>query len=143
MSASRKSWGQTLVEALVTILFVAIGVIALVRFQNYLAYDNSLAQQRADATLIATKEIENLRDFQTYNAVTGYNSYLGIISGSSVVTGTNTQYNVTRTVQPRTKPTYKTILVFVSWQDRNGTTQSVELDTNIAGIDPGNSASVK
>lgn len=140
--SKHKSRGQTLVEALVTLLFIAVGVVALVRFQNYLAYDNSVSRQKADATAIAQSRMETLRDFQVLNNTSGYTSYESIASGSAVVTGSTATYNVAWTVTTNTDPDYKDVTVTVSWTDRNGGSQSVVLTSRIAGIEPANSAAV-
>lgn len=134
--------GQTLVEVLVTIVFIAVAVIALVRFQNYLAYDNLLTQQKNAASLLATQEIEVLKNFQVLNNTAGYTSYQSIASGTSSATVGNTTYTITRTVTSYTNPTYKNINVTVSWTDRNSIAQSIQLSTDIAGIDPGTSGSI-
>ncbi len=134
--------GQTLIEALITLVFIAIGVIALIRFQNYLSYDNSLSQQKGEATLLAQSQIETLSEFQVLNNTGGYTSYQGISSGSSTVTGTNAVYTVTWTVTTTASPAYKTIDVTVSWTDRRSTAQSVRLISHVAGIEPANSAAV-
>lgn len=138
----KKIVGQTLVEALVTVVIVALGVIALVRFQNYLSYDNSVAQQTSQAQIIAQSTIENIRNFQVLNNTSGYTSYASISSGTSSVTGVSATYTVTWTVNTFTNPSYKRITVVVAWTDRRGTAQSVTLISNIAGIEPANSAAV-
>jgi type IV pilus assembly protein PilV len=134
--------GQTLIEVLVTVVFISISVIALIRFQSYLSYDNSLSQQKADAITLAQSTIEQLRDFQVLNNTSGYTSYQSIASGSSSSTGTSATYTVTWTVTAYTNPTHKAIDVTVSWTDRQGTAQSVRLITDVAGIEPANSAAV-
>lgn len=134
--------GQTLVEVLVTVLFIAAGVIALIRFQNYLSYDSSLSQQKADAAMLATKQLETLKDFQVLNTTSGYTAYQGIASGSSSTTIGNTTYTLTWTSTSYTNPTYKNIRITVAWTDRYSASQSIQLVTNIAGIEPTNSASV-
>lgn len=134
--------GQTLIEALVTLVIIAIGVIALIRFQNYLSYDNSLSQQKGEATTIAQSQIETLSEFQVLNTTAGYTAYQDINSGSSSVTGTSAAYTVTWTVTTTASPAYKTIDVTVSWTDRRGAAQSVRLIRHIAGVEPANSAAV-
>lgn len=134
--------GQTLIEALVTLVFIAIGVIALIRFQNYLSYDNSLSQQKGNATILAQSKMESLIDFQVLNNTSGYTSYQSIASGSSTSAGTTTTYTITWTVTTNTNPDYKTITVTVSWTDRRNTAQSVTLVSRVAGIQPSNSAAV-
>lgn len=134
--------GQTLIEALITIVFISFCVIALIRFQTYLMYDNSLAQQKSEAIILATQEIEQLRSFQVLNTTSGYTAYQSIATGSSSVTGTSATYSLAWTVTANTNPTYKNVSVTVSWTDRYNTTQSIQLVSNIAGIDPPNSAIV-
>lgn len=134
--------GQTLIEVLVTLLFISVSVIALIKFQNYMAYANSLAQQKSEATILAEKQIETLRDFQVLNNTGGYTSYQSIVTGSSTVTGANASYALAWTVTPYTNPTYKTIDITVSWTDRYNASQSVRLISTVAGIDPGNSSSI-
>ena len=135
-------YGQTLIEALVTLLFISITVIALIRFQNYLAYDNSLSQQNADAITLAQSTVETLRDFHVMNNTSGYTSYQSIATGSSTSTGNTATYTIAWTVTSFTNPTHKAIDVTVSWTDRRGTAQSVRLISDIAGIEPANSAAV-
>lgn len=134
--------GQTFVEALATLLFVSIAVIALIRFQNYLAYDNSFAQQKAEALILATKQIETLRNFQVLNNITGYTSYQSIASGSATSTEKTTIYTINTIVSTFTNPTYKNVTVTVSWTDRNNQSQSVQVITMIAAIDPASTTSV-
>lgn len=134
--------GQTLIEALVTIVFISISVIALIRFQNYLAYDNSLSQQKAEATILATRQIEILREFQVLNNVAGYTSYQSIVTSTSTSSGVNTTYTINSTITTNTNPDYKIANVTVTWTDRTNQSRSVQLVTDIAGIDPSNSAAV-
>lgn len=138
--AARYQKGQTLVEVLVSLVFITAGAIALIRFQNYLAYDTNLTNQKAEAMLLATSKIESLCDFQVLNNTSGYTSYQSIVSGSASSTGATAVYSITWTVTAFTDPTYKNIAVVVSWTDRNNNSQSIQQVTNIAGIDPENSS---
>lgn len=140
--ASNREKGQTLIETLITVLFIAVSVIALIRFQAYLAYDNTLTQQKTEATLIGLKKMEQLSDYQVINTTTGYTAYQDIVSGSNTITGVNTTYTLTWTVTSFTNPTYKTIDLVVGWTDKNNVSQSIRLVTNTAAIDPANSASI-
>ena len=138
----KKQAGQGLIETLITILLIAISVIALVRFQNYLAYTNSLTRQYNDAGILALEKIESLRDFQVINNTGGYTSYQSIVSGTGTSAGTTATYTLTWTVTANTNPTYKNIDITVSWTDRNNTARSVRFITRVAGVDPGYSASI-
>lgn len=142
MNVSKRIQGQTIVEALVAFVIIAISAVALIRFQNYLSYDNSLSQQKSEATLLAIKQIETLRDFQVLNNKTGFTSYQSIGNGSATTTVNNTSYTLTWTVTTSSAPMYKVINVTTSWTDRANSAQSVTLTTNVAGIDPAYSSSV-
>jgi Tfp pilus assembly protein PilV len=134
--------GAGLIEVMATVALIAVSVIALIRFQNYLAYNNSITQQQSDATLLATNKIATLRDFQVINNTAGYSSYQSIASGSSTSSGTTTLYNLAWTVTSFTNPTYKTIDISVTWTDRYNKSQSIRLVSNVAGLDPELSASI-
>lgn len=134
--------GQTIIEALIAFAIIAISAVALIKFQQYLSHDSSLAEQKSEATLLAIKQIETLRDFQVLNNKTGFTSYQSIATGTSTSTVNNTNYTLNWTVTANTSPMYKTINVVTSWTDRTNSTQSVTLSTNIAGIDPAYSSSV-
>jgi Tfp pilus assembly protein PilE len=129
-------------STLITIAFLAVSVIALVSFQSYLTYDNILSQQKTRALLLATSQIETLRDYQVLNNTSGYTSWQSIASGSSSVTGNTATYTVTWTVTSFANPTYKNVDVTVTWTDQRGTAQSVKQDVNIAGIDPQDSSAI-
>jgi Tfp pilus assembly protein PilV len=125
--------GIGLIETLLTLLIIAGTAIALLRFQNYLAYSDNMTQQQADAIQLAINEIEILRDF---TVLTGTNSYQNIASGSGSSVGVNTTYNLVWTITNNTSPNYKVINVTVSWTDRYGTSHSVAETSQVAGIDP-------
>ncbi len=137
-----KQKGQTLIEVLVTVLFIGIAAIALVRFQTYLGYDSKLSQQQGEATLVAIQQLETMKDFQVLNNTPGYTSYQSISSGSSSETVNNTVYAVAWTVTSYTNPTYKNLDVSVTWTDEQGNSKSVRLVTDVAGVDPSTAASV-
>jgi Tfp pilus assembly protein PilV len=135
--------GFTFIEVLVTVLFICVCVIALVRFQNYISYTDSLNQQNGEAVMLATQEMEKLRDFQVINTTSGFVAYQDIVSGSSTATGVNTSYTITWTVTPFVNPTYKKIVITVTWTDRYNAAQSIELVKNVDSTAPPNSAAIK
>lgn len=138
----QRASGFTLIETLITVLFIAFGVLALIRFQNFLAYDHSLSQQRADAVLLAERQIEILKNYHVVNTTPGYTAYQSIVTGTSSETGLSATYTITWTVSTFTNPSYKNISVTVSWTDRNGTSRSVNLTTRISEVEPGNSSTI-
>jgi prepilin-type N-terminal cleavage/methylation domain-containing protein len=138
----KKQKGTSLIEVLVTLVIIAMGVAALVRFQNYLSYHSDLTQQKGDALSLAVNQIESLRNFQYINTTAGFAAYQDIASGNSTATIGNTTFAVTWAVTTNTSPAYKTINVSVSWTDRYANTNSINLVSNIAEVNPSTAASV-
>jgi Tfp pilus assembly protein PilV len=122
--------GQGLIEMLAIVLFIGCSIAAILSFQNYLAYSSNLIQQRSDAALLATNEIETLKNFSSLTA------YQSIASSSNTTTIGNTTYTSTWTITTTASPIYKTASVVVTWTDRYGNSQSVTQVTDIAGLDP-------
>lgn len=128
--------GQTLIETLITILFLAVSVVVLVRYQGFLAWNNTLSRQKSYAVSLAFSKMEQLVFIQTLNTTAGYSAWQDIASGTSSYSGTNATYTLTWTVTTNASPSYKTIDIVVSWTDTQGNAQSVRQDTIIAGINP-------
>ncbi len=131
--------GVSLVEALVALVVVAFGMLSLVNVQSTMRLNVDMAEQRTEATHIATEEIENLRLF---NPVQTGNSTWDNIASRTVdpypqAYGTgNTSYRLVRTVNTATATSQKIVTVQVLWTDRTGSEQSVRIDPVVAGIDP-------
>jgi|GEM_PF-1895713 Tfp pilus assembly protein PilV len=138
---AQRQQGQGLIESLVIVLLVAIGVVAILNFQHYLSYSTNTTQQQSDAITLANSQIETLSDFQVLKNTSGYTSYEGIVSGSRNATVGNTTFTINWTVTTNTNPNYKTVNVTVSWTDRYSGAQSINLVSDIAGVDPGMPAS--
>ena len=139
----RPSGGVSLVEAMVALAVMAFGMLALVGVQATLRMNNDLAKQRSEATLIATEEVERMRNYFTLLPVNGQ---LGIswteIVGHAAAAYTppesigNTAYQVVRIVNTDTANWRKTFKVEVTWPDRTGITQRVVLDGMVWGVVP-------
>ena len=138
----RQQSGQGLLEILLVCLIVAIASVSLLQFQAGLAYRDSLALQRSDATILALSQIESLRDFQVLSTQAPYMAYSAIASGIAITSGANASYTITWTVTPFTAPTYKVLDVSVTWNDLRGKAQTIRLTSNIAGIEPVFSATI-
>lgn len=135
----RKINGQGLIEVMMTLLIIAVSILALLRFQNYLAYSNNLTNQKSIAYQLALTEIETLRD---YSALTGANSYANIASGSSSQTLAGATFTITWTVTANVNPTYKKIDVNVTWTDQYGGSQSTRLISDVSQTDPSFSSTI-
>jgi len=128
--------GQGLIESLIIVLFIAVSVVTLLKFQHYLSYSTTYLQQQSDANILAVNQIEILRNFQVLNNLANYTSYQSIASSTGSSPVGNTTYTVTTTVTTTASPAYKTIGVTVAWTDRFGQAQSIQLNSDVAGIDP-------
>lgn len=142
INSSHKLRGQGLIETLMVILFISASVVAMLSFQHYMSINTNVAQQRSIATNLAIQKTEILRNFSVVNTTAGSTAYADIANGTATNTIGNTTYTSTWTITNNTTPTYKVITMVVSWTDRNGTSNSITLVTNVAGIDPATSANV-
>lgn len=140
MTARRAQRGISLLEALVAILVMAFGTLALLGVQSTLRLNGDIAKQRAEATRIAQEAIEDWRAFGTlaeYDAVDSADAEE--IDGYT----TNTTYTVTRRVDTASTdvagavpPRSKALAVDVDWTDRAGQAQRVTLSSALHGLEP-------
>lgn len=140
-SPRRKSTrGVSLVEALVALAVMAIGMLGLVGMQSTLRANSDAAKQRSEAVRLAQEAIEEWRAFAVLTPTAGVTDYADLVPGTTTdpaIAGSNATYTRTRTVTAMPAPRAgKSLLVDVTWQDRAGETQSVQLSTVIAGIAP-------
>jgi type IV pilus modification protein PilV len=153
--------GFAIIEALVALLVVAFGMLAIASFQFTLSRASDVAKQRTEATRIAQREVDRLRSFgqrqSDGNLTDARYSYVDDVvstSAAQTVTGltTNTTYQISRQVRtaanvpvsaassPSLTPSLdrmRFVTVIVSWIDRTGQPQDVRLQTSISDGDPG------
>lgn len=131
------SRGISLVEAIVALAVMAVGMLAVAGVQSTLRLNADVAKQRTEATLIAQDQMEADRSFTLVEAPTGTPSWSTIVSDVSPreVTGLNAVYRVQRTVTYDEQPA-KVLRVTVTWNDRSGAEQRVELNSSIAAAAP-------
>lgn len=132
----RSQKGLGLIETLMIVLFISISIVALFRFQHYLSLSTHHAQQQNDALIIATKQIETLRDFSVVSTTASYFAYQDIATGSSTSTQNGTAYTTSWTITANTNPSYKTLDVTVTWTDRSNVSRSVRLISRVSNLDP-------
>lgn len=129
--------GIALIEALVALTVTALGVVAVLGIQSVLRQNADLAKQRAEAVRLAQEEIERWRSFDPVSSTAGTVTYANLLSGSNLpVSGSNTDFTVSRTVTESLAPVYKALSVRVDWNDRSGQAQRVLLNTSVGGIAP-------
>ncbi len=149
----QRQLGVGIVEALVSLLVLALGMMSFVALQARLRQDSDVAKQRAEAVRIAEEDLENFRAFGTLTSdgtVSNNFAYdnvhagapLRTVSADDVTTQTNTVFTVARAlidapmVAGISDAPVKNLAVTVSWTDRTSTTQSVTLRTVISRSDP-------
>jgi type II secretory pathway pseudopilin PulG len=161
----RRARGFSLIEALVSLLVVAFGMLAIAAFQFTLSRTADLAKQRTEATRIAQREIDRVRAFVQRGAdgvatdgrltyeedlrVGTANTCPTASSPTTIpclpaVTGamTNTTFRPQRIIGqpdgavPATGEPYRWVTVFVRWNDRTGVEQTVSLNSAISDNEP-------
>ncbi len=134
--------GVALIEALIALVVMAFGMLALVGVQTTLRLNSDIARQRAEATRIASEEMELVRSFISVSQIAGQPGVswdeiasrtvdpVALPNGSS-----NTSYRLVRTVTQQ-GATQKTVHVVVSWKDRTDSDQSVVFDGAVLASSP-------
>jgi len=125
-----KQKGFILIESLVAVFVIAFGSLAVTKMQGNLVKGNSVAKQRSEATLLAQRKIEELRN---YSQISVFNA---IASSSDTVGADNTSYTRTLTITNNINPNYKQVNVAVTWSTRESDTESITLTSMINESDP-------
>jgi len=140
--------GVTLIEALVALLVMSFGMVALVGLMSNLRRTTDVAKQRSDAMRIAQADLANLRAFSLLTKPAGsapgvqdYDTDISNLSASPfTLRDTNATFTLERTVTPLVKdqsePKAQTVQVTVRWTDRTGQAEQLVLNSVIARIDP-------
>ncbi len=141
ISPSRRQSGVTLMEALVALVIMAIGAASVVGMQGTLRMTGDVAKQRAEAVRLAQQSLERWRGFVGFTADGAKTDWGDIVTtGAESIVGTNATFQRTISVASAAMGAdgarSKAVKVTVSWQDRTGQTQSVALNSMIAGTAP-------
>jgi len=147
--AQRDSAGFALLEALVAMLVLAFGMLALAGFQTTLSRNSDIAKQRTEATRLAQRQIDTMRSFVQRQAdgdpATNPGS-TNLTYVEDVVTRdpytvtsamTNASFSVATTAVPADGDRFRWVRVLVTWNDRTGASQNVNFSTAISDGDPG------
>lgn len=131
----RRQRGFSMLEALVAMLVMAFGLLAVAAFQITLSRNSDVAKQRTEATRLAQEKLEALR---TYGTVAAYGSQIiGSTSATQETVTTNATY--TRTwgaAAVNSVDTGRAVQVSVAWTDRAGDNHRVQLLSTVAETDP-------
>lgn len=139
--------GVTLIEALVALMVMSFGMVALVGLMSNLRHGADIAKQRGEAMRIAQAEQARLRAFSVLQRQA--DDPADAVQFVDVVTAdadprrpanSNATFTVSRDVTPfikdGTEPQAQTVTVKVSWNDRSGREESLTLDSVVARTDP-------
>lgn len=140
--------GVTLVEAMVALLIMSFGMLALVGLQANLRRSADVAKQRSEATKLAQVDMESTRSFGALLAASApastaaYSDIAASAIDSAGRLDSNAKFALTRDVSVSVNPPMTAIDLSLSWVDRANETQTVRLSTFVAGIAPGLSGSL-
>lgn len=111
--------GSSLFEALIACLVLAVGLIGLARLQGQQRADADSARQRGLAVRLAQDDLERLRIQRPFATV----------ASTSRSVSEDVSYRIDRSITPLASPQAASATVVVTWTDRRGSAQRVELHT--------------
>ncbi|CCE22753.1 protein of unknown function [Methylotuvimicrobium alcaliphilum 20Z] len=128
----RKIRGFSLIEAMIASLVVGMTMLGVARLQGITLSSSGDSRMRTHALNLAQEKIEELRTFVHQS---DYSAYSG--SDSDTQLGANATFTRTWTITGCANSVEcKQANVAVSWQDQADTTQTVQLTSFIAEVDP-------
>lgn len=120
----RSARGFTLVEALVALVVLAFGMMALAGFQTSLSRNSDIAKQRTEATRLAQQKMEELRSLAWASLAGG--------SDNPVPAGGNASYERSWDLSAPSQDPWRSVTVTVRWSDRAGEVNTVNLSSTIS-----------
>jgi type IV pilus modification protein PilV len=124
--------GFALIEALIALLVMTFGMLALAGMQLSLSRSADIAKQRTEAMRLAQEQMETLRSYASFTA---WNA----LTGGTNTAATNATYTRTWAFGGATTDTMRPVSVTVTWADRTNETQTVTLASVISQTDPADS----
>ena len=126
--------GFSLAEALIVLLVMSFGMLALSGMQLSLSRNADVAKQRTEAMRLAQARIEEMRSFTGIG--TGAINWNGLDAMVNSTTTTNTSYTVASAMSGVDTDALRAVNVQVDWVDRTGAPQRVSLASVISQTDP-------
>lgn len=133
--------GFTLIEAMVALVILSVGLLALGRFQGSVTQTSAQAKTRTEALRLAQGKIELLRGFSSLAVLDGL-AALPNGANTETVTGSNATFTRTWVWVTTALPAYRSLTVTVSWQDQRGLLQNVALQTRVSSVNPSEAGNV-
>jgi type IV pilus modification protein PilV len=135
----RRQAGFTLIEALIALVVMAFGMLALAGMQLTLSRSSDVAKQRTEAVRLAQREMDRLRSYTAIANSASHPINWASMASSSVTlptSGTNTAYTMVTAFGGAASDTMRPVNITVSWNDRSGDIQTAVLSSVIAHNDP-------
>jgi Tfp pilus assembly protein PilV len=130
----RLQGGFSLIEALVALVVMAFGMLALAGLQLTLSRSGDLAKQRIEAMRLAQARIESMRAFTGISS--GAVNWNGLDAIANQTVTTNATYTVASTVAGLDTDALRPVQVTVTWTDRASEQHSIAMSTVLAQTDP-------
>lgn len=134
-----RSQGVSLIEALVALAVMGFGMLGIVALQMSLRSNSDHSRQQAEAMHIASDYLERARAYSVIatDPLGGKQAYDDIADeGPISIAGINATYSREVSVRNSADLAYKTVQVRVSWSDRAGAAQQLELASLIHRTPP-------
>jgi Tfp pilus assembly protein PilV len=127
--------GIGLLEALLALLVLALGLLAIGKLQSHLRLHADIARQQSQAVRLAQEDLERLRAYAVLASGGGQRAYADIAT-SSASADEGTRFTLTRRIDALPALRAKSARVEVAWADASGAAQQATLHSVIAGNDP-------
>ncbi len=145
--------GLALIEALVALLIMAFGMVALIGLQSSLRSGADLSKQRGEAVRLAQAQMETLRSYSRMQHPDPANPAAGALAFSDITdsdrvnagdanSNANFMLSTRVTPSPQGLADLAAVRIRVEWKDRAGQDQFVLMDSFIAGAEPSLSGSL-
>lgn len=131
---SRRQRGLTLIEAMLGAAVLAVGMLALLRFQPELLRHAEAARQRSEAMRLAQQDLEGLRALVTLEAFEAIDHAAATFEPDGLG---GARFTLSRRVERGAWPGAHAVDVTVAWADRQGEPQQLTLSTLLAPPRPG------
>jgi hypothetical protein len=133
MSHARHSrpLGFALLEALIALLLISIGLLAVSKLQTLSLLGSGEGRARTEAANISQERLEELRNLLQKG------DFTALAGGTATVPGSNASYTLTWTVTPDASLEQHLVQMSTTWTDTRTGTQRLDLNSLVAWDDPG------
>ena len=145
-SSRRSQVGFTLIEALVSLVVMGFGILAMAGMQAGLSRNADDAKQRTEAIRLAQEKIEFFRSFTGIDstvvgqgAISATALNWNALAGSADSITTNAVYTRTWRIGGSASDSLRGLTVNVAWTDRTGAAQAVSLSSVLSKSNPADS----